>query len=216
MIQLFTRNLSWKLFAIAASFAIWMSVASEPDLATIVSVPVEYSNYPKDLEISSAIVESVNLEATGPAIQMRTLSDLKIAAVLDFATVTEPGERTYTLTRKEIRLPRGMQLVRTIPAQLRFRFEKRASREVPVEVVWSGALPKGLMLGAVEVDPPSLNIIGPESHVHAARKLVSDPFDLSRVTGNTEQSLAVYAAESQVRFTGTPQVKVKIQVTHSR
>jgi hypothetical protein len=212
MLSLVTHNFGWKLFALAASFGIWMSVASQPDLATIVSIPVEYSNFPRDLEISSAIVESVSVEASGPAIQTRSLPESKIAAVLDFSSVTAPGERTFTLTTNEIRLPRGTQMVRAIPAQLRFSFERRATRAVPVEVAWSGVLPAGISLGKVEVMPPELEITGPESHVRAARRLVSDPFDLSRVTGSAEQTLAVYAAESQVRFTGAPRVTVKVQI----
>ncbi len=212
MLRFFTHNLGWKLFALAASFTIWLNVAGEPDLATILSVPVEYSNFPRDLEISSPIVESVHLETTGPAIQMRGLADAKLAAILDFSTVTAPGERTFTLGASDIKLPRGTRIVRITPAQLRFRFERRATRAVPVEVAFSGALPPGLTLGKVEITPPSLEIAGPESHVRAARSLVTDPFDLSRLSGPGEQSLAVYAAEPQVRFTGTPQVKVKLQV----
>jgi len=216
MFRFITRNIAWKLFALGASFAIWMNVAGEPDLATIVSVPVEYSNFPRDLEISSAIVESVRLEATGPAIQMRNLGDAKPAAILDFSAVTTPGERTFTLTPKEIKLPREAQIVRVTPAQLRFRFEKHAVRKVPVDVIYSSVLPPGFSLGKVEVTPRELEIAGPESRVRAAHSVISDPFDLSQVTGPVERSLAVYASEPQVRFTGTPQVKVKVQVLRTR
>ncbi len=216
MIRLITQNFGWKLFALAASFGIWMSLASEPDLATIVSIPVEYSNFPTDLEISSTIVESVRVEAKGLARQVRALSDSKIAAVVDFAGVTTAGERTFNLSTNEIRLPRGTQLMRTIPAQLRFRFEKRAVRTVPVEVAWSGALPNGLRLGKVEVTPAALDVVGPESRVRNALTLVSDPFDLSSITGATEKTLAVFAPESQVRFAGNSQVTVKVQIERTR
>jgi len=212
LLEFITRNAGWKLFALAASFAIWLNVAREPDLSTIVNVPVEYANAPKDLEISSNIVAAVTVEAAGPAPQMRNLPAANLAAVLDFSGITEPGERTFTLTTKEIRLPRGTQLIRAVPAQLRFRFEKRDTRAVPVEVAYSGALPEGLKLGKVEVMPPMLEIMGPESHVKAARRLVTDPVDLTRVTGTTDATLAVYAAETQVRFSGVPQVTVKIEV----
>ena len=70
-----TRNLLWKLLALVAAFGVWLNVASEPELATIVSVPVEYNNFPKDLEISSDIVESIDVEARGPAGQLRSLND---------------------------------------------------------------------------------------------------------------------------------------------
>src|SRR5271156_1212440 len=133
-----THNVLWKLVALAAAFAIWLDVANEPELATIVSVPVEYNHFPKDLEISSDIVETIDLEARGPSGQLRSLHDSRIAAIVDFASVTAPGERTFSLTTAELKLPRGIDLIRTIPAQLRFRFERRATRSVSVDVPFSG------------------------------------------------------------------------------
>jgi diadenylate cyclase len=211
-----TRNLLWKLFALIAAFGVWLNVASEPELATIVSVPVEYNNFPKDLEISSTIVESIDVEARGSAGQLRTLNDSHIAAVVDFANVREPGERTFTLTPAEFKLPRGIELVRTIPAQLRFKFERRETRAVPVKVEFSGKLPAGFSVAQMDIEPPELTIAGPESHVGDSKSLVSDPFDLTGVTGDIERKLAVYAAEPEVRILNTPQVTVKIRVQQGR
>ena len=211
-----TQNLLWKLFALIAAFGVWLNVASEPELATIVSVPVEYNNFPKDLEISSNIVESIDLEAHGSAGQLRSLSDSPIAAIVDFASVKEPGERTFTLTASELKLPRGIDLVRTIPAQLRFKFERRTTRAVPITVVFSGKLPPGYSVAQTDIEPPELTIAGPESHVAGSKNLISDPFDLTGVTGDVERNLAVFAAEPEVRILNAPQVTVKIRVRHGR
>ena len=211
MIPFLTRNAGWKALALAMAFLVWLSVASEPDLATIVSVPVVYRNYPANLDISSDIASTIRVEARGPARQLRSLSDLRIAAAIDFASVQAPGERTFTLTASNLNLPRGIDLMRTVPAQLRFRFENRMSRMMPVEIAFSGKLAEGLSVETA-VEPAELEIQGPESHVRDARDLVSDPVDLNRVTGNTVQTLSVYAPDAELRFTGKPQVKVKIQV----
>src|SRR5579863_5680366 len=160
-----TRNLLWKLLTLVAAFGVWLNVANEPELATIVSVPVEYNHFPKDLEISSDIVENIDLEARGPSGQLRGLHDSRIAAIVDFAGVTAPGERTFTLTNAELKLPRGIELIRTIPAQLRFKFERRATRSVAVTVPLSGKLPEGFSIAGVDINPPQLQIAGPESHV---------------------------------------------------
>jgi diadenylate cyclase len=207
-----TRNLLWKLLALVAAFGVWLNVANEPDLATIVSVPVEYNHFPRDLEISSDIVETIDLEARGPSGQLRSLHDSRIAAIIDFASVKAPGERTFTVTTAELKLPRGIELIRTIPAQLRFTFERRATRLVSVDVPFSGKLPAGLSIAGVDIEPRQLQIAGPESHVLGSGKLASDPFDLTNVTGDIAQTLAVYAAEPEVRILNKPQVRVKIRV----
>jgi YbbR domain-containing protein len=211
----FTNNVGWKLLSLAAAFFIWVNIASEPELATILSAPVEYKNYPKDLEISSTIVDTVNVEARGPSGQVRDLSESRIAAIVDFASVKAPGERTITLTSAQLNLPRGIELIRVIPAQLRFRFERRASKTLSVEVPYSGQMSPGLTVVHADIVPPTLTIAGPESRVAAVQRAVSDPFDLSQVTGDTQQKLSVYIAEPQVRFVSVPQVTVKIHVEKS-
>jgi len=73
----------------------------------------------------------------------------------------------------------------------------------------------GLTVVHADIVPPTLTIAGPESRVAAVQRAVSDPFDLSQVTGDTQQKLSVYIAEPQVRFVSVPQVTVKIHVEKS-
>lgn len=211
-----TRNLIWKLFALVTAFGVWLNVASEPELATIVKVPVEYNNFPRDLEISSNIVDSIDVEARGPAGQLRSLNDSHIAAIVDFASVKAPGQRTFTLTTAQLKLPRGIELIRTTPAQLRFQFEKRITRAVPVQVTFSGKAPAGVSAAVVDIEPPDLTITGPESHVLKAKPLEADPFDLTGVDADTVRKLSVYAAEPEVRILNASQVTVKVRVRRGR
>jgi hypothetical protein len=173
---------------------------------------VEYKNYPQDLEISSEIVETIDVETHGPAGLLRDLGNSHLAAIVDFSSVRLPGERTFTLTSAELNLPRGVQLIRIIPAQLRFRFEHKMTREIPIQVPFSGKLPAGLKLTSYSLSPKTLTIAGPQSRVEAVEKAASDPFDLSQVSANSAQKLSVYVGEPQVRFLNVPQVTVSIQV----
>lgn len=210
------HNFGIKALALFAAFGLWYNIASEPELATIVSVPVDYRNYPRNLVISSSIVDSISVEARGPASRLREMQESHVAAIIDFASVHAPGERTFTLTDAELRLPRGVARVRVIPEQLRFRFERQITGKLPVEVVYSGALPHGTAIGKVTVDPPELEITGPESRVLAARRALTDPFDLSRVTGDSQQELSTYIADAELRFASVPRVTVKIRVEKNR
>lgn len=213
---LVTHNFGLKALALLAAFGLWFNIASEPELATIVSVPVDYKNYPRDLVISSKIVDSISVEARGPATLLREMQESHVAAIIDFASVHAPGQRTFTLSAAEIRPPRGVTLVRVIPQQLRFDFERQITGKVPVEVTYSGVLPRGLTIRDVTVSPPTLAIVGPETDVADARKAVTDPFDLSRVTGDAQQELSAYIGDSEIRFTGVPRVTVKIRLEKIR
>jgi YbbR domain-containing protein len=210
--SLITHNFGLKVLALCAACGLWFNIASEPELATIVSVPVDYKNFPKDLVISSNIVDFVSVEARGPASRLHEMQESHTAAVIDFSSVHAPGERTFTLTGDQVRLPHGVTLGRVIPEQLRFHFERPITGKVPVVVAWSGTLPPGLTIAEVTVEPAQLVVTGPESHVEAARQALTDPYDLTRAEKSPEQELATYIGDPELRTAGAPRVKVRVRV----
>lgn len=211
MTGIVTRHLGWKLLALAGAVVLWVSVASEPELATVHSVPVEYRGVPDDLEISSDYVETVLLEMRGPASRLRDLSDTRSAVVLDLSRVHEPGERTFTIDESDVALPRGIQLVRAIPAQLRFRFERRIVRQVPVEVRFSPPH-DGYAVASYQVDPPNLTITGPESGVENTPSVNTDRIDIRDVVSSKQFRVNTYLAEPRVRFQSASHVEVRVAV----
>jgi YbbR domain-containing protein len=111
-----------------------------------------------------------------------------------------------------VALPRGVQLVRAIPAQVRFDFERSARRAIPVTVRFAGALAAGWRVTGFETVPRELSIAGPASSVAAVEVLETDPVNLSGVTGDVEQPAAVFVSEAGVRFISSPRVMVKVRV----
>lgn len=207
----FFNDLGWKLLSLAAAVLLWIFVASEPELSTFVSVPVEYRDLPDNLEISSDVIDSVYLQLRGPSGELRGLNDgRRFAVVLDMSGV-ESGQRTFTIEPGEVRLPRGIHLVQAIPSQLRFEFERRIYRTVPVEVRF-GPLQPGYEVAGFTVTPRVLQVVGPESRVDRIKFVVTDPVDLSGVVGQAEFHVNAYADDAHVRFAGFPQVAVRVQV----
>jgi len=211
VIGILTKNIGWKLLSLAAAVVLWISVASEPELATLHSVPVEYKGVPDDLEISSNFVETVFLEMRGPSGRLRDMRDTRSAVVLDFTNVRQPGELTFSIDQTNVSLPRGIQLVRAIPAQLRFRFEKRITLQVPVEARLS-APHAGYEIQSYTVDPPRVTITGPESSVERTKTVVTDPIDISGVVSSQQFRVNTYLTEAQARFQSSSRVQVKVVV----
>ena len=206
-----TKNVGWKLLSLAAAVVLWISVASEPELATIHLTPVQYKSVPGDLEISSNFIDNVALEMRGPSGRLRDLRETRIAVVLDFSSVQQPGERTFTIDDSNVTVPRGIQLVRAIPAQLRFRFERRATRKVPVQVRFS-APREGYEVASYRTDPLKLTVVGPESSVEKTRFVLTDPIDISGVISRAHFRVNTYLAEPQVRFQAASQIVVDVAV----
>jgi len=203
MIDLLIRNIWWKLFALVIAILLWVAVANEPELSTFVSVPIEFKDLPPSLEISSDVVDKVELEMRGPSGELRTFSANKTAVVLNMADAV-PGERTYLIDEDNVQLPRGLRLIRAIPPGVRFVFEKRKTRIVPVEVRFSQA-PKHFT-----VTPDSLTVAGPESRVDRLRALVTDKIDLSTVNETGTFHVTALAGDPHVQILSDPEVRVEV------
>jgi YbbR domain-containing protein len=207
-----SHNLGWKLLSLVAAVLLWISVASEPELATFVSAHVEYKNLAPGLEISSDVVETVSLEVRGPSEALR-LPELPrgSAVILDMADV-EPGQHTFAIDNGHVRLPRGVQLVRAVPAQIRIIFEPSATRTVPVEVSLADGLPQDLRVIEATPEPSGVAITGPASHVARVASVQTDPLTLPPEAGTRSYRVQAYVNDGRVRFQGSPQVTVKVTV----
>jgi YbbR domain-containing protein len=205
------KNMGWRLTSIAIAYVIWMNVATEPEMATIVSAPVQYRDTRNNLEISSPLVDRVELETRGPSGLLRALSNSRTVVILDFSDVKEPGQRTFTVTRSLTNLPQGVELLRATPAQIRLTFERRMQKTVPVHVRFQSSLPNGREMKGFEIDPPTKEIFGPASQVERISAVETDSVDLSSINlANPQIRVAVFVPEPKVRFLKDPQVTVKI------
>jgi YbbR domain-containing protein len=207
-----TENFGWKVLALASAFALWALVASEPELSVFVTVPLAYKNLPDDLEISADPVNTVSLELRGPSGDLGAFGDtgsVRPAVIVDMTGV-QAGERTFPLGDDNVKLARGVRLVRAIPSEARFEFERRASKRVDVRPRFGGEEGSGYAVESVRVDPRQLPLLGPASRVARIRDVTTDRVDVSSVVGTAEFRVNAFVEDPYVRFEGSPQVTVTV------
>jgi len=209
--KLLVENVGWKVLSLVIAVVLWALVASEPELATFATVRLEYKNLPEDLEISSEPVGAISLELRGPSGELRGVGDGGIhpAVILDMSTV-QPGERTFAIGGANVKLSRGVRLVRAIPSEVRFDFEHRAWRNVPVHARLTGEGKNGYVPAEISVEPRELRIVGPSSRVARTNSVVTDPVDVSSAVGPTEFRVNAFVEDPYVRFESSPQVAVTV------
>jgi YbbR domain-containing protein len=208
------NNIGLKILSLAIAVLLWLAVAREPKAEVAITVPIEFTNAPDNLEISSETVPQVMVRERGPAGTVHVLGPADVHAVIDLRAAS-PGEHTYDLAPNKIRAPRDVETIQVIPSQFRISFDKRANKRVPVQARVIGSTAPGFRLGEVKVEPDYVNIAGPEKRVNSVESVITDPVDASGVMGSASFSTHVYVADPLVRLASPSTVRVTV-TTESR
>jgi YbbR domain-containing protein len=211
MIRLLTKNLGWKLLSLAIAVLLWIALAREPELATDISVPIEFKNIPDDLDISSGAPERVHVEVRGPSGRLTRDYLSGLVVVLDLSDVRS-GERTLTVRSQNLNLPAGVEFYRAVPSQITLRLDRLQASAVKVVPRYSKAPPAGYRLKSYQVDPAKVRIRGPQDHVAQIDQVMTDPIDLSGVVGRSEFRVHVNVGDPQVRLESPAVVTVRVEL----
>ena len=210
--KLLTRHFSWKLGSLTLAVLLWFAILGEPELVTTHTAPILYKSLPRGLLIGSDALDQVRVELRGPSGKLSPERLAETAVLLDLSDVKGPGERTFTLSDADIHLPQGVTFLRSVPSQLRVRFAKMLSREVPVSIRVYAPPPAGYRVVSQQAVPDKLRIAGPEARVSEVASAETDAIDLSGITASSEIKASAFIADPQVRFEGSPVVTVKVIV----
>lgn len=210
--RLITRNFGWKAGSLALSILLWFSILGEPELVTTHTAPILYKSLPSGLLIGSDALDQVRVELRGSSGKLSQDQLAEMAVILDLSDVKGPGERTFTLADSDFHLPQGVTFLRSVPSQLRVRFARMVSREVPVTIRMIAPPPAGYRIVHQETIPDKLRIAGPEARVAAVTGAETDAIDTTGMTGNREVKVNAFIADPQVRFEVSPVVTVKLTV----
>jgi YbbR domain-containing protein len=212
MKQLFTRNLGWKLLSLLIAIGLWIAVAREPEVATSLSVPVDFRNMRDDLDIDGNLPDRVRLELRGPSGSLTRDNLSAVAVVLDLSDA-HAGESTYSIRGRNLNLPAGVVFYRAVPSQLTLRFEQLVYRDEPVQPVYTN-IPSGYRVLSQQFSPTQARIRGSRQRVEVIHMIRTDPMDLSGVTGEQTLHTHLNVGDPLVRVIEAPAdiaVRVKLE-----
>ena len=210
LLGLLTRNIGWKLLSVTIAVVVWGVVANEPELATFTTAAIEYKNLPEDIEISSDPLSTVKLELRGPSGQLRGVGDSAGPVVILDMSDVRSGERTFPIGDGNVKLAAGVRLVRAIPSQVRFRFERRAERTVKVTPRFRELA--GYEVANFTVEPDAIAIAGPASHVAQVDSVLTDQVNIPARVGTFTYAVNAFVDDPYIRFPDESRVTVAVTV----
>jgi YbbR domain-containing protein len=207
--RIFVHNFWLKLVSLLLAIGLWMVVARDPIAEVEINVPIEFRNLPDTLEIDSASFTEAQIRVRGPGRVIHRLGVGDVRAEIDLADV-QPGERTFDLTGRQIRVPQDVQVVQIIPGQFHLSFDNRATRVVEVRPRVTGSFASGMRVAQVIADPPTIPIIGPRRRVDAVDAAITDPVDVSGVMTRASFVTQAYVPDPLIQVVHPTPIRVTV------
>ncbi len=208
------KNLPFKLVSLAIAIMLWWAVGRDQPIEIPMTVPLEFQNAPANLDINSNHPFEAHVTLRGPERLLQELNPSEVHAVLDLQE-SGPGERTFDLSRRDIHVPRNVQVVQIVPAQFHVSFDRSVARAVPVQPRVIGTLLSGYGITAVTADPSTITIVGPERRVNAIQTAMTDPVDATGVVGKATFTTHAYVNDPLVRVSTTEPIHVTVSTAKS-
>jgi YbbR domain-containing protein len=205
------RNIGLKFLSICIAALLWLVVAGDRVVERSVRVPIEFQNLPSGLEIVGNPPEEVDVRIRGSSGTLGRLVPGDMAAVIDLR-LARPGRRLFPLTSSEIHLPYGLDVVQVAPSTLPIAFEHSLVRVVKVRPSIEGSPAPGYEVGAIEVDPATVEVIGPENSLRGLDEAMTEPISVADATRTVKEVVTVGVADPAVRLRTPQTADVTVQI----
>jgi YbbR domain-containing protein len=207
--RIFVHNIGLKLVSLLLAIGLWTVVARDPIAEVEMKVPIEFHNLPDNLEIDSASFTEAQIRVRGPERVVHRLQAADLHAELDLASV-QPGERTFDLTNRQVRVPQDLEVVQIIPGQFHLSFDNRETRTVEVRPRVTGNFASGMRVKQVTADPSSVMITGPRRRVEAVEDAITDPVDISGAMTRASFVTQAYVPDPLIQVVHPTPIRVTV------
>lgn len=160
------------LLSLAIAIGIWLYVVTvvAPNTdKTFTDIPVvtqgEVLLQDRQLMITEIGTKSVDLHLEGSRLDLNKLSNSNIVITVDASKIYEAGthDLLYSISYPGDVPSNAITVMSKNPATVRVTVEERSTKEVPVEIDFTGNLPENFVADTPELDLENVSITGPKS-----------------------------------------------------
>ena len=160
---------------------IWFGFTRSQDTIVALNVPIEYVNRPSNFDILDTSVDEARLQLLGSSALIKSLGPGQVGVRVDLSKAAE-GRNTFPITQADIILPPGISLNKIRPATIDVTLDIPATKELTVQVDWTGRLPENTVLTNVSVSPETVKVIGGSKTLEKVNTLYTSPVRLDTLS----------------------------------
>ncbi|BCS87673.1 CdaR family protein [Pseudodesulfovibrio sediminis] len=170
----------WQTIILSIALAVftWFLVTGREVVETWVDMPVVMTNPPEGLIIGDGLVDKIQVRLRGPKGLVGNLSSQNLVYKLDVSHL-KIGERIVEIDTSRIPLSSTYEIIEVKPNRLKLTVDRRISKKIAVEAVWSGDMNPDYELREIAAAPDLVVIRGPETllrKITKTRVVMSEDF----------------------------------------
>lgn len=210
------ENKGLKLLALALALLLFVVSRQPVSDVKLFNVPLEYRGLSPNVEISGDVEQTVSLRVRGPRDLVRGLTPSQLSVVADLSS-KEPGERVVQLHAGDVSLPdNNIRVIQIEPASIRLLLEPKLRKRVSVEAQFMGQPAAGLEVYRVNVQPPEVEIEGPQSQLNKIGRLLTETVNLNGRDKNFQATVDVETPHRSLRVLTPSPIRLSIEIGERR
>ena len=175
------RHHGMKLIALVLAVALWYLVVGGKAVEEKFSVPLGIKGVPDNMVVASEDTKrTVEVKVTGARGFVNEISSSDIAATVDLSAAKE-GVNIFRLGHENVRVPRGVEVVKVVPSSMDIRVDKVTKFRLPVKVVYTGRPAKGYYIEKISVSPREVLVMGKTDDVKKLGGIKTGAVDISEL-----------------------------------
>ena len=201
-----------KIVSVALAAVLWMMVSSQrASVERGLRIPLELQNLPDNLEMVEPPPESVDVRVRGTADALGRIAPGDLVAAVDLSSA-QPGRRLFHLSPERVKAPFAVVVTQVAPSSVAIRFESSATRIVPVLPSVEGEPAPGFIVGRISADPPTVEIVGPESLLRRVTEAITEPLWVGSARADMRSTVIVGVADEGVRLKSVKTAVVSVAI----
>lgn len=205
------RHFGLKTVSVAIAAILWIFVSGDEIVERGLRVPLEFQQFPGGLEMMGEAPSLVDVRVRGASSTLSLIAPGDIVAQLDLKSA-RPGRRLYQLTAEQVRVPYGVQVVQVTPPVVALAFEASQSKIVPVVPAVEGDPAPGFVVGQVSVEPPTVEVIGPQSAIERVTEALTEAVNVAGASAAVADGVTVGFQDGSLRLKTPRQARVTVEV----
>jgi len=213
--DLIYRHHGLKVIALVLAAALWFLVVGEKAAEESFTVQLGIKGIPENMLPIGDIQKNVEVRLSGPRGFINNISAKDISATIDIGEVSgglKEGVNIFRVNPDNIRVPKGIEVVKVIPSSIDIRLEKVSKAILPVKVVTAGKSARGYYIEDIDVTPDKVVVIGKKDELSGIKSIKTGVVDVSGITKTTKYSALLDVSAKAIKSTEPALVEVTVFV----